>query len=127
VGNISQYGCDEAFNTGMETSMSGTAKQELLIIDESLFYQLLGGSGTVHVDISCIEDHFVPFVSFSVDDEGGRIPCGAIMRNQDDLLALESIDDLIDVLHDMAGASTSLRINYPEEADYPLTQQMPLH
>lgn len=107
--------------------MSGTAKQELLIIDESLFYQLLGGAGTVHVDISCIEDHFVPFVSFSVDDEGGRIPCGAIMRNQDDLLAEESLDELIDVLRDMAGDSTSLRINYPDEAEYIPAHQMSLH
>ncbi|MGZ3240851.1 MAG: hypothetical protein ACXWJK_10965, partial [Burkholderiaceae bacterium] len=99
-----------------ERNMSSGAKQELLIIDESLFYQLLGGAGTVHIDISCIEDHFVPFVSFSVDDEGGRVPYGAIMRNHQNLLAADNLDDLIDVLHDMAGASTSLQINYPDES-----------
>jgi hypothetical protein len=109
------------------TKMSGGAKQELLIIDESLFYQLLDGAGTVHIDISCIEDHFVPFVSFSVDEEGGRVPYGAIMRNHQDLLAADNLDDLLDVLHDMAGASASMKINYPDESEYMADQLVTLH
>lgn len=107
--------------------MSSGAKQELLIIDESLFYQLLGGAGTVHIDISCIEDHFVPFVSFSVDDEGEPVPYGAIMCNHHDLLAADNLDDLLGLLHDMAGASTSLQINYPDESDYSVEQMVTLH
>ena len=107
--------------------MSGSAKQELLIIDENLFYQLLGGAGTVHIDISCIEDHFVPFVSFSVDEEGGRVPYGAIMRNHQDLLAADNLDDLIEVLHDMAGASATLRINYPDGSEYMTDRKVTLH
>ncbi|MGZ3253701.1 MAG: hypothetical protein ACXU7D_05280, partial [Burkholderiaceae bacterium] len=80
-----------------------------------------------HIDISCIEDHFVPFVSFSADEEGSRIPYGAIMRNHQDLLAADNLDDLLDVLHDMAGASTSLKINYPDESEYMADQLVTLH
>jgi hypothetical protein len=107
--------------------MQDTAKQELLIIDESLFYQLLGGSGTVYVDISCIEDHFVPFVSFEVDEELGRVPYGAIVRNEHDLIAADNMDDLLDLLRDMAGDSSALRINYPGEAGYQPEQSITLH
>jgi len=110
-----------------ETRMQDSAKQELLIIDESLFYQLLGGSGTVYVDISCIEDYFVPFVSFAVDEECGRVPCGAIVRNEHDLIAADNMDDLLDMLHDMARGSCALRINYPGESGYVPEQSVTLH
>lgn len=98
--------------------MSGSTRQGLSVIDEATFCELLSGSGTVHVDITCIEEHFMPFVSFAADAEGARIACGVIVINRKDVLVTESMDELLHVLHDMAGSSTSLRINYPGEAGY---------
>lgn len=93
--------------------MTGSIRQKLLTMDEALFYQLLEGAGTVQVDIVRIEQYFVPFVSFLADDEAQCVQYGAILRSKKDLLAAETVDDLLALLYDMTGKFTLLKINYP--------------
>lgn len=94
--------------------MTGSIRPKLLTMDESLFYRLLEGAGMVQVDIARIEQYFVPFVSFLADDEGQRVQYGAIVRSGKDLLAAETVDDLLGLLHDMTGKVANLKINYPD-------------
>lgn len=91
--------------------MTGSVRQKLLMMDESLFYQLLEGAGTVQIDIARVGQYFVPFVSFMADDEAPRVQYGAIVRNRKDLLAAETVADLLGLLDEMAGRFTSLKIN----------------
>jgi hypothetical protein len=91
--------------------MNGLTFQKLPTIDENLFYQLLEGVGTVHIDIAKIEQYFVPFVSLFRDDTAQRVPYGVIVRSSMDMLAAESVDDLLHLLDDLTGGCTTLKFN----------------
>jgi hypothetical protein len=90
--------------------MSESVNPALLTMDESLFYRLLEGPGKVQVDIVMLEQYFVPFVSFYADDEAPCVQYGAIVRGKSDLLAARTVAELIVLLRDIAGESTSLEI-----------------
>lgn len=90
--------------------MSESVKPALLTMDESLFYCLLEGPGKVQVDIVMLEQYFVPFVSFYADDEAPCVRYGAIVRGKSDLFAARTVAELIVLLRDIIGESTSLEI-----------------
>ena len=83
-------------------------------LDESLFCRLLEGPGTVHVDIVRLDRYFAPFVTFLADDEALPVQYGAIVRGRYDLLAVETVDGLLEMLCEIAGSLVRLRINFSE-------------
>lgn len=95
-------------------ALGDTVKPALLTMDESLFCCLLEGPGTVHVDIVMLEQYFVPFVSFFADNETPPVQYGAIVRGKIDLLAAKTVLELVVLLRDIAGESSSLEIHVPE-------------
>jgi hypothetical protein len=94
--------------------MSESAKSVLPTMDESLFCRLLEGPGTVQVDIVMLEQYFLPFVSFRADSEAPPVPYGAIVRGRSDLLAAQTVAELVMLLRDIAGESASLEIHPAE-------------
>ncbi|RFP10953.1 hypothetical protein D0T24_28075 [Duganella sp. BJB480] len=90
--------------------MNESVKPALLTMDETLFCRLLDGPGKVLVDIVMLEQYFLPFVSFCADAETPPVRYGAIVRGKSDLLAAETAAELVGVLRDIAGDSTSLEI-----------------
>jgi hypothetical protein len=92
--------------------MNESVKPALLTMDETLFCRLLEGPGKVLVDIVMLEQYFLPFVSFCADAEAPPVLYGAIVRGKSDLLAAKTAAELVAVLRDIAGDSTSLEI-YP--------------
>lgn len=96
--------------------MGQLSKQVLLTIDENMFYRLLEGPGRVRIDIVAIEPYFLPFVSFHACVDAPDVHYGLILRNGTDLLAAESVRDLVGLLREMAGWCESLEINAPEPA-----------
>lgn len=101
--------------------MGQLSKQVLPVIDESMFYCLLEGPGSVWIDIVVIESYFLPFVSFRVcADVPREVRYGLILRNGTDLLAAESVHDLVGLLREMTGWRASLQINAPEPAAPPV-------
>lgn len=93
----------------MKTSLT----PELLTMDEGLFHRLLEGPGTVRIDIVRLDDYFAPFVTFLAGGGAPCVPHGAIVRGKTDLLAARTVDDLLDLLRDIAGGSSGLQINLP--------------
>lgn len=85
-----------------------------LTLDESLFCRLLEGPGTVHVDIVRLDRYFAPFVTFLADDEALPVQYGAIVRGRYDLLAVKTVDGLLEMLREIAGSSVRLRVNFSE-------------
>lgn len=91
--------------------MSESVKPALLTMDESLFCRLLEGPGKVQVDIVMLEQYFLPFVIFYADNETQPVQYGAIVRGKSDLLAAKTVAELVVLLRDIAGESTSLEIS----------------
>lgn len=79
-------------------------------MDESLFCRLLEGSGRVQVNIVMLAQYYVPFVSFLADNVAPPALHGAIVRGKNDLLAAQTVTDLLGLLRDIAGESTRLEI-----------------
>jgi hypothetical protein len=97
--------------------MIDTAKKSLLTIHERTFLQLLEGRGTVDVNIERLGRYFVLFVYFTAGQATARVPQGVILRNGD-MLATQSIEDLLNVLNDLtAGAVTKVNVSMPELSD----------
>lgn len=94
--------------------MSESVNPALLTMDESLFCRLLEGPGRVQVDIVMLKQYFVPFVSFYADDEAPCVQYGAIVRGKSDLLAAETVAELVVCLRDIAGESSKLDFYLPE-------------
>lgn len=93
--------------------MTESLIETFLAVDESLFYRLLEGPGSVQVDIVVVKGYFLPFVSFRACDDMPDVRYGLILRNGTDLLAAETVDALINLLRDMSGERRSLTINRP--------------
>lgn len=87
-------------------------RKTLLTVDESMFYRLMEGPGSVHVDVITIARYYLPFVSFRACFDAPVVRYGLILRNGTDLLAAETPHALIQLLHDMAGGLPSLQINW---------------
>lgn len=92
--------------------MNESGISALPVMDESLFCRLLEGPGKVRVDIVMFEQYFLPFVSFCADTETPLVRYGAIVRGKSDLLAAKTAAELVGLLRDIAGESSSLEI-YP--------------
>lgn len=86
------------------------AKKELPILDESLFYQLLEGPGMVEVNVTMLEQYFVPFVSFLADELASRIEYGVIVRNKTDVLAARTVGDLLILISEMTARTPNLTV-----------------
>lgn len=86
------------------------AAQPLLTMDESLFYQLLEGPGKVEVSIAMLHQYYVPLVSFYAEECAQGIEYGAIVRNKTDVLAAESVAELITELDAMTGRPANLTV-----------------
>lgn len=104
--------------------MGELTKQVLPAIDESMFYGLLEGPGSVRIDIVVIEPYFLPFVSFRACLDAPEVRYGLILRNGTDLLAAESVHDLVVLLREMAGWRASLQINAQEPTAPPVWEWM---
>ena len=83
---------------------------EILTIDEQVLFQLLEGTGKVHVRIDRLGKYFVPYVFFSETDEEAIEPRGVIVRNNH-MLGAETMEDVLSVLQDIAGDISAVQIN----------------
>lgn len=94
----------------MYSNMS--TENQLMTMDESLFYRLLEGPGKVEIEVARVERYFVPIVSFLADDQAPRIQYGAIVRNKTDVLGAESMPELLALLGDLCGQATNLKVMF---------------
>lgn len=97
--------------------MNRSEKPGLRTMDESVFYQLLDRQGTVQIGIVKFENYFAPFVTFCDADGSPCIEHGAIVRSKSDLLAAKTVRALVDLIHDLASGSSSVRVILPREFD----------
>lgn len=91
--------------------MNGITIQKLPTIDESVFYQLLEEAGTVRIDVTQIERYFIPLVSYFERGTAELVAYGAIVRSHMDVLAAESLGDVLALLEDLAGQCSGMKIN----------------
>lgn len=100
--------------------MTDSTISTLLTMDESVFYHLLEGSGTVQIDVIRLGRYFAPFVTSFAGPETPRVRHGAIVRGKSDLLAAETLDGLLAVLKEIAGGAPGLQVNLPAVSNPPL-------
>lgn len=91
-----------------------SAKDQLISMDESLFYSLLEGPGKVEIDVTRVERYFIPVVSFFANDQAPRIRYGAIVRNKTDVLGAESMPELLALLGDLCGRATNWKVLFSD-------------
>lgn len=95
----------------------GASQPPLPTIDECQFYRLLEGPGRVRVEVVRLGRYFAPFVTFLACEDAPWVRYGAIVRGAHDLLAAETVEGVLDLIHELVGHAGALQIPPYQEAD----------